>query len=358
MKKGISLLLAIIMMACVMSVSAFAAADTGYTIPADIQATIKKMQNLDANKNGTYETGDVTQVLRAAAGIVAEDDYSKYDINGDGYVTVKDAKTTLNAVTGVESIVSDEEILAVFNERANSVKAVFPGFSKKDTLDCSSILVTTKNAPMADLNVTNMEYVTYVDKLVAIMNKFPYNLALDDSMRAELANMQKAAQKAYDPQNGSSAVLKGSAYANAHFNTYPAGHTQWSSRLTMADIKDISYTMTGGWIKMTIKMDNYSYSGDNCPIELSERINTPYGKAFNLPELSEKDGSKVNSLAFKDGLIEFNIDYKTSDCIRAEYSYEYTADVKAAKDPDSDLEMTTKTTATLSERYTFNRVTY
>ncbi len=342
-----------------MNVSVFAetSQEESYTIPAEIQASIDKMQCVDANKNGTYETGDVTQVLKAAAGIATDDDYSKYDINGDGFVSVKDAKATLNAITGADSVVSDEELLAVFNERVNSVKNenVLPGFSKRETLDCSSILVTTKNAPVADLNVTNTEYNKYVEKMVKLMNSFPYNLALDDSMRAELAKMQAAAEEAYEPQYGYDATIK--ADETDHYNSYPVGNTMWSSRLTMNDIKSIGYTMTGGRIVITIKMGNYSYSGDNCPVELNERIVTPYGKAFNLPDLNESDGSKVNALALKDGEIELGIDYKTSDCLKAVYSYEYTADIKAAKDPDSDLEMSTKTTATLEERYLFNRVT-
>ncbi len=344
-------------MMCIMNVSAFAATEQSYAIPAEVQASINKMQRVDANKNGTYETGDVTQVLKAAAGIATDDDYSKYDINGDGYVSVKDAKATLNAITGVESVVSQEELLAVFNERVNSVKNenTLPGFSRRETLDCSSILVTTKNAPVSDLNVTNLEYNKYVDKLVNLMNSFPYNLALDDSMRAELSKMQAAAKDAYEPQYGYSATGKGED--TEHYNNYPVGKTMWSSRLTMSDIKSIGYTMTGGRIVITLKMGNYSYTGENCPVELNERIVTPYGKAFNLPHLDESDGSKVNSLALRDGEVELGIDYKTYDCLKAVYSYEYTADIKAAKDPSSDLEMTTKTTATFEERYVFNRVT-
>ncbi len=340
-----------------MNVSVFAETTEGeaYAIPDEIQANITKMQLVDANKNGTYETGDVTQVLKAAAGIATDDDYSVYDINGDGVVSVKDAKATLNAITGADSVVTNEELLAIFNERVNSVKTVYPGFSKRETLDCSSILITTKNAPVSDLNVTNLEYNKYVEKMVKLMNSFPYNLALDDSMRAELAKMQAAAEDAYEPQYGYSATVK--ADDTNHYNNYPVGHVMWGSRLTMDDIKSISYTMTGGRIVITVKMGNYSYTGDNCPVELNERIVTPYGKAFNLPNLDESDGSTVNSLSLSNGEIELGIDYKTNDCLKAVYSYGYTAEIKAPKDSESELEMTTKTTATYEERYTFNRVT-
>ncbi len=366
LKKVLSIILAAVIFASVMSVSVFAETTettentqttTEYQMPDDVQTIITKMQNLDANKNGTYETGDVTKVLSAAAGIVPADQVMAYDINNDGVVSVKDAQKALNVIAGVDTLFTKEQLFKVFNERVNSVKKVFPGFTKRETLDCSSILVTTKNAPLDDLNVTNIEYNAYVAKLVKLMNTFPYSLALNASMKAELEKMQKAADEAYDEQRRSTAVGKGKTQETAHYNNYPVSNFMWASNLTISDIYSINYTMSGYRIVFTLKMKNYSYKGDDCPTSLEEKAKTPYGKVFNLPELSETDGSVVNSLDLRDGEIILQIDYKTSDCLKAEYYYEYCADVKAPKDPESDLEMTTNTTAEMKESYVFYRVT-
>ena len=93
------------------------------------QKNILKMQRLDADKDGTYTTGDVSSVLEAAAGIAQDGDSEDYDINGDGYVSLRDAMVTLDAVTEVAPVVTQEELLAIFNERINSVKKNLPGFT-------------------------------------------------------------------------------------------------------------------------------------------------------------------------------------------------------------------------------------
>ncbi len=356
LKKILSVLIAVAMLMSVMSISAFAETKA----LTAVEKSIIKMQNVDADLDGTYTTGDIAKVLQAAAGIVEEDDYTKYDINGDGYVSVRDAQATLNAVTGVAPVVTQEELLAVFNERINSVKKSLPGFTKREIVDCSSILVTTKNAPQSSLNVSNLEYDKYVDKMVNLMNTFPYNLALNDEMRAELKKLQISAENAYKPQSRSVAVGRGADYEDEHTDLFVVGGLSWSSNLTMNDIKSISYTMTGGRFSITITMKDYSYAGNAYPTGvagLSARSKLPYGKAFNLPEFDESDGSTVNSVALRGGEIDFQMDYKTADVLKAEYNYEYTADIKSPPDKDSDLEMYTKTTAAVTERYVVNRVT-
>ncbi len=350
--------LAVMVLACAMSVSGFAAG--GYTVPADTQAIIEKMQNIDANHNGTYETGDVTRVLEAAAGIVQDDDYTKYDINGDGKVTIKDAKKVFGVVTGTDSAITEAELMKVFNERVNSVKNVYPGFTKTETVDCSSILVTTTNAPLDDLNVTNLEYDQYVKKMVKLMNSFPYNMFLNAEMKKELEKMEDAAIAAYEPQSRRSVVGPTVSNNTEHYDNFPVSNTNWSSRLTLADIDSISYSMKNGRIIISITMGSYSYVGDNCPTTLQKRINTPYGKVYNLPALSEADGSEVNKFSVKNGTIEFAFDYKTADVLKAEYAFEYNSDIKAPKDkenPDNELEMVTNTTAEMKETYVFSRVT-
>ncbi len=355
LKKGLSLFLALVMVMCVLNVSVFAATDE-YVMPDNVAVIIKKMQNLDADKDGSYTTGDVSAVLKAAAGIVESDDYSCYDINGDDYVSIADAKATLDAVTGITPVVTDEEILTVFNERSNSVKGTLPGFKKTETVDCSSILITTKNAPVSDLNVTNLEYDKYVSKLVKVMNSFPYNLALNDEMRAELKKMEASAKAAYEPQTRKKTILSGAAWMNDHYSIYPISGFMDSSRLKYDDVKTISYDMINGSIKIDITMGNYSYSGSQYPdsIDLAGKIKLPYGRVFNLPTFDSDEGT-VEKIDLKNGKISLKFDYLDCHVEESDYSYNYTASVKAAKDPDSDLEMTTTTSASFTEEYKVGR---
>lgn len=356
LKRIISTLLAIVMLFAVMNVSAFAADET----PTAVQESITKMQKLDADKDGTYTTGDVSAVLKAAAGIAEDSRNTAYDINGDGYVSLRDAHATLNAVTGVTPVVTQDELLAVFNERLNSVKKTLPGFTKREIAQCSSILVTTKNSRISSLNVTDLEFDKYVEKLISVTNSLGSFAGNNSELKAEIENMKAAAENAYKPQSRSVAVGKGEDYEGDHIDLFVVGGLTWSSNLKMSDIKAISYTMTGGRFVFTITMNNYSYTGNEYPTGvagLAERAKLPYGKAFNLPEFDESDGSKVNSVALRDGKIEFAMDYETSDVLKVEYTYEYTADIQSPPDTKTGMEMKTKTTAEMTERYIVNRVT-
>ena len=346
------------MLMSIMSISAFAETKE----LTAVEKSIIKMQRLDADNDGTYTTGDVSAVLKAAAGIAEEDDYEKYDVNDDGYVSVRDAQAALNAVTGVQPVVSQAELLAVFNERINSVKKTLPGFTKREIAQCSSIKITAKNSPVPEMDVTNMEMSKYPAHIESAFSKNPIIAAVMGSkLDTMIKELKVTAENAYKPQSRSVAVGRGEEYADEHTDLFVVGGLSWSSNLTLSDIKSISYTMTGGRIVITVTMKEYTYVGDNYPTGvtgLAARSRLPYGKAFNLPEFNESDGSTVNRVTFRDGKIEFSMDYKTSDVLKAEYSYEYTADIKSPPDAEyPDYEMSTNTTAETTERYIVNRVT-
>lgn len=356
LKKTLSVLIAVTMLMSVMSISAFAET----TELTAVEKNIIKMQRVDADGDGTYTTGDVSAVLKAAAGIAEEDDYEKYDINGDGFVSVRDAQATLKAVTGVEPVVSQAELLAIYNERINSVKGDLPGFTKREIIQCTNVLVTTKNAPYDAFNVTNLEFNEYVAHLETEMSKPPLSWILGSQKDTMLNELRAAAQNIYKPQSRSVAVGRGEEYKNDHTDLFVVSGLNWSSNLTTSDIKGISYTMSGGRFVITITMKEYTYVGDKYPTGvagLSARTKLPYGKAFNLPEFDESDGSVVNSVTLKDGEITFSMDYKTSDVLKSVYNYTYISDIKSPPDKDSELEMITKTTADSTETYVVNRVT-
>ena len=352
MKKVLSLLLVLSVAIGLFGVTASAAGET--TVNAE--NAMAKLQKLDVNTDGAISTVDAAQYLKAAAGIIdsAEVDY---DYDADGSVSVVDAQKVLRVVAGVDSPVTQEEALVLFNEGVNSVKTVRPGFEKTATMVCPSIKVTTMNAPIKEMNVTNLEFDKYVDQIVKLMNTFPYNLALNAEMKAQLEEMQVQAKASYEPQVTTKTVASRS---NSHYTFFPVNNLGWSSRLTMADIKSITCVIESGSIVYTVKMNDVTYVGDEYPTGsagFSKRQSLPYGKIFNIPAFDESDGSTVNKVSFKNGTIVYKQDYSTGDSLYADYSYGYVIDMTAAPQEDSELVMKTVTTTNVNENYVMNRVT-
>ncbi len=355
MKKILSVLLAISMILGIFAISA-SAADENVAL-TDAERAMLKIQRIDANGDGAYTTLDAAAFLRAAAGITADADDEKYDLDFDGSVSVVDAQQALKMVSGIAPVLNAEETLALFNEKLNSVKTVRPGFEKTSTVQCPSILITTTNAPIDDMNVTNLEFNKYVDKIVKVMNTFPYNLALDDSMKAQLKEMQTQAAEAYLPQTQTKTVAKTS---NSHYSYFPVNNLGWSSKLTVADIKGATCQVVGSDIICTITLPDTIHIGDEYPTGssgFSKRQNLTYGKIFNIPALDESDGSTVNKVQFKNGKVVLKVDVLTGDVLSADYSYTYYTEIMAAPQEDSTLTMKTATTANTTENYIMNRVT-
>ncbi len=335
----------------ILSVNASAADET-----VTAESAMAKLQKIDADGNGSLTTADASQYLKAAAGIidVAESDY---DYDADGSVSVVDAQKVLRVVAGVDSPVTQEEALALFNDGINSVKTKRPGFEKTATVVCPSIKVTTMDAPIDEMNVTNLEFDQYVEKIIKLMNTFPYNIALNAEMKAQLEEMRVQAKESYEPQVTTKTVAKAS---NSHYTYFPVNNLGWSSRLTLEDVKSVTCTLENGNIVYTVKMNDITYVGDEYPTGsagFSKRQALPYGKIFNIPAFDESDGSTVNKVSFSNGTIVYKQDYRTGDSLYADYSYSYVVDLTAAPQKDSTLVMKTVTTTNANENYVMNRVT-
>lgn len=353
MKKFLSVILAIGIMISMLSITGFA--ETAETDA--VERSFLKLKRVDADGDGNYTTSDASLVLKAAAGIVEDTGDGKYDIDCDGVVSVTDAQKVLRIASGIENVLTENEALELFNRKINSVKSVRPGFKKEGTVVCPSIQVTTMNAPVSDMNVTDLEFDKYVDKIVKLMNSFPYNLALNDEMKAQLKEMQAQAKAAYEPQVSEKTV---NASSSAHYSYFPVNNLAWSSRLTAEDVSSVTCTVADGAVIYTVKMSEYTYIGDEYPTGttgFSQRQTLPYGKVFNIPAFDESDGSTLNKLTLSDGVVTLEEDLATGDILSADYYYAYVVDITAAQQDDSSLVMKTKTTSKVTENYTMNRVT-
>ena len=339
---------------CMFSVSAFTVSASNLTAAEN---SLLKIQVLDCDGDGTYTTDDAATFLKAAAGIIDTTDEAKYDLNGDGTVSVADAQKALRVVSGIEPVLTDAEALELFNAKINTVKTVKPGFEKTATVVCPSIKVTTIDSPIKEMNVTDLDFDKYVDKLVKVMNTPPYSLIIDEKTKAELKEMQTQAKDVYKPKTVTKTVSKTS---NAHFTYFPVDNLGWSSKLTINDVASVTCTIAGGSIIYTVNMDSYNYVGDEYPTGaagFSKRQALPYGKIFNIPSFDESDGSTVNKVSFKDGVIVLKVDFITGDVLSTDYAYTYEVDVTGAKQAESSMIMKTKTTANVTENYIMNRVT-
>ncbi len=314
-----------------------------------------KIQRVDADSNGEYTTADAAVFLKAAAGII--EDSEQYDIDFDGDVSLADAQAALRIVAGISPVLSEAETLALFNSQINTVKTVRPGFDKTSTVVCPSIKITTTNAPIADMNVTDLEFNKYVDKIIKVMNTFPYNMALNDEMKAQLNEMKAQAEASYDPQVTTKTVNKTS---NSHYSYFPVNNLGWSSKLTVDDISKASCKVADGSVIYTIELPSITYIGDEYPTGsagFSKRQALSYGKVFNIPALDESDGSTVNKITFKNGKVVLKVDVETGDILSVDYFYVNVSEVMAAPQEDSEITMKTTTTMNTTENYIMNRVT-
>ncbi len=371
LKKLLSIIIAACIIASIFCVTT-GAADTSTLTTAE--KSILKLKNADADNDGNYTTEDVRALLRAAAGI--DEDSENYDVDLDGATSVSDALTVLKATVGIGNIISTEEALELFNARVNRVKSLekeadgetpiagaLPGFEKTRTMQCTSMKVTTSGAPsnallgmmgLPGLNVTDMPYEDYIDRVVTIMTSDAFSAELTPDKKEQLDFMQKAADEMYDPKSQTDVVDAGVDVD--HISLYPISNQRVSSKLTTDDVKSVSCTMTGGNIIYTVKMNDYTYVGDEYPTGstgFQGRLKLPYGKIFDIMSFDESDGSTLNSVTYKNGLIVLTENASTGMLINASYSYAYKSSVSAA--PQDDLKMKTDTESTLNDTFIFNQ---
>ena len=354
MKKIISALLVTAMMLSMACVSVSAVDIETLTTG---EKALLIMQRADVNGDAKYSTDDVSIILKAAAGIIEIENEEYYDLDLDGYVSVKDAQLMLEVVTGVGKLVTDEEALESFNEILNGVKTKKPGFQKTSTLICPTIKITASGYPalMSGANATNMEYRDYIDKLANLKVLGTAVFSPEDA-----AELKKSAEDVYKPQVDSKTVA---ASSNSHYTYFPVNNLGWSSKLTISDIKSITYTVSGGYIVYTVKMGDYTYGKGQYPTGsagFKERQNLPYGKIFNIPALDEDQSTDTesvvaNSVQLKNGTIVLKADLATGSVVSVDYSYSYVTDVTITNKVESNTITTrTVTNTNVSESFIMN----
>lgn len=343
LKKIISAVLVAIMMLSIASVSVSAVDVEGLTTGEKALLTI---QRADVNGDAKYSTDDVSLILKAAAGIIKIENEEYYDLDLDGYVSVKDAQLMLEVVTGVGKLITDEEALESFNTIINGVKTKKPGFNRTSTLVCPSVKITTSGFPIiaGSLNVTNMEYKDYVNRMVSLMG---------DS--ADVDELKQSAVEIYKPQTETKTIA---ASSNSHYTYFPVNNLGWSSKLTVSDIKSITYTVSDGCIIYTVKMGDYTYGKGQYPSGskgFSDRQKLPYGKIFNIPALSEDDETIVNSVQLKNGTVVLKADLATGNVVSVDYSYSYVTDVSSTNTSGNyTINMKTVTSTNVTEKFVMN----
>ena len=363
MKKILSVLLAVCLLVSAFTLNTFAASTTDEIVSC-----------YDFNGDGNVNLTDARTVLRVSAGLEAPREGFVYDLDGDGLATINDVKMVLSIVLGVDvEITSDEFNLGLFRAELNNIKAVRPGFTKTAVSKCNSMLVTTRNAPDASLNVTNMPFDQYTNKTCdyledALSNPL-VNIALSKEEKAEIkaniAGMRKQANEVYNPKTKTTTIAK----RRSHYAAFPVNNLANSCFLTMDDIKSIECYEEDGYIIRKVTMNENTYIGDEYPTGYegsSQRWQKiSYGKVFNIPEFNEtengKETSRLNKVTFKNGVIISKIDKLSGIPVSVEYSYTYIADVSTIPTVDANgnpgLEMDSVTSATLTESFVINPVT-
>ncbi len=362
MKKILSVILAVCTLFSVFSLNAFASVTNNEIVSC-----------YDFNGDGSVNLADARTVLRVSAGLEQPRENFVYDLDGDGFSTIEDVKMVLSIVLGVDvEITSDEFNLALFKSELNNVKTVRPGFTKTATTQCKSMIVTTRNAPDASLNVTNMPFDQYTNKTCDFLEDalggfagafIPANQKAE--IKASIAAMRKEAKELYNPKTATTTVAK----RRSHYAAFPVNNLSNSCFLTLADIASIECYEEDGYIIRKVTMKTDSYIGDDYPTGYENatlrRQLVSYAKVFNVPDLNEKESGKeasvLNKVTFKDGVIVSKIDKLSGIPVSVDYSYTYIADVSTIPGVDDNgnklLEMDSVTTATVSENFVLNPVT-
>ena len=362
MKKSLSVLLAVCILFSMFSLNAFA---TEETYPEIVSC-------YDFNGDGSVNLTDARTFLRVSAGLEAPKEALVYDLNGDNLTTIEDVKMVISIVLGIDvEITSDEFNLALFKSELNNIKAVRPGFKRTATTQCKEMLVTTRNAPDASLNVTNMPFDQYTNKscdyLEDVLGGFAGAFIPADQkaeMKASIAAMRKEAKELYNPKVSTTTVAK----RRSHYASFPVNNLANSCFLTMDDIQSIDCYEEDGYIIRKVTLGQYTYVGDEYPTGYENsslrRQLVAYGRVFNIPELSEtengKQTSELNKITFKNGVIISKVDKLSGIPVSVDYSYTYITDISTIPQVDANgnpgLEMDSNTTATVSESFAINPV--
>lgn len=345
MKKAISVLLTVCLLLGAASVNSFAVFSSD-----DLK--------YDYNDDKTISLLDARAILRVSAKLEEPKENLVYDLDGDGLVTYEDVKKVLYVVTGIDSGVQDDSayLLELFTNELNSVKTQRPGFQKTTTNQCLSMLVTTKNSGFSSLDVTNMEFDEYVEKVANLMGMFGGS--------SWVAELRKQAEELYKPHTTTATVNRYSAA----YSKFPISGLAKSCFLTVDDIASITSYEKDGYIYRTVTMNTDVYVGDEYPTGsagFSQRWQKiSYGKVFDIPSLDEKENgvetSILNKVTFKDGKIVMKVDKLTGMPVSVDYSYTYIADISAIPEVDENGKegpsMSSVSTVTIKDNYVINPV--
>ncbi len=363
MKKYISLLLAVAILFCAFSVTAFA----GEEEQVATKELLSEFEVYDSDCDGVpATTADARETLEIALGIKAKSEGKEYDVDGNGSVDSKDALEILRASLGVKNIlsnVSTADALSYLCAELNLVKTAYPGFFRTKTEQCSSMLVTSSGWPIlftGGFNVENMEYVEYLK----LMRDFLAEYNKDGSADQTIKDLDKAIENAenmYEPVINKRNVTAGSTVN--HHNQFPVYTYKWACKLTVDDVKNVSISYANGVITITVNMNNYTYKSDEYPYksnQKSARAELPYGKVFaKLPTFSSSSSSFAG-LRLKDGTVTVKIDAATGMPTFADYYYAYELDAYSEKKENLGLlgSPTIKTTITEKASYAENYEIY
>ena len=380
MKKILSTLLVVTLLFSALSVSAFALTGSDIATRYDFALNVaQKDQNnniIGYTSDGKVTLDDARAVLRVSAGLEAPREGVNYDVDGDSFVTVSDVKAIIGIILGIDVTISDDEyLLSLFNAELNSVKSLRPGFKKTATTQCHSMLVTTRNAPDASLNVKNMEFDDYTNKTCDYMDSYldgAIGLALKlsnptqyNELKNQVASLRTQAREAYNLKTTTKTINR----YGSHYYHFPVNNLGNSCFLEISDIKSIECYEEDGYIIRKVTMNEDTYIGDEFPTGnegFSERWKTiSYGKVFNIPDFDETEGTKetsvLNKVTFKDGIIISKVDKLSGVPVSVDYSYTYISDVSTIPETNEDgtpgLEMDSVTTATNTESFVINPVT-
>jgi hypothetical protein len=325
MKKIIGIILSVCVLLTAFSFNVFAADEVTAEDPHKetreyTEAFNKQLSKGDVTGDKKVTTEDASEYLKVAAKLVASKENVNYDYTGDGKVTTADARKALRVASGLEASVSDEAVFDYFLNEINTVKTTTPGFKRTATGTCKSAKITVSGAPLIinGLNCKDKEYVDFIRDNESLLK--------DDSNPEEYDKMLKDAENLYKPQTESKVVPAENRVQ--HINNFPVSGLAVSCRLTIDDIESVSFKTEDKYYIITITLGDYKYDSKNpypaAPSQQSERKDIPYGKVFNLLELSEADAKKLKQVDLKDGKVTLKVDSTTGEIINADYFFKIT----------------------------------
>lgn len=325
MKKVFGVILSLCILLSAFSVNVFAADEATTEDPheetrAYTEAFNKQLSKGDVTGDKKVTTEDASEYLKVAAKLVAPKENVNYDYTGDGQVTTADARKALRVASGLEASVSDEVVFDYFLNEINTVKTTTPGFKRTATGTCKSAKITVSGAPLLvnSLNCKDKEYVDFIRDNESLLK--------DDSNPEEYDKMLKDAENLYTPQTEAKVVPAENRVQ--HINNFPVSGLAVSCRLTIDDIESVAFKTEDKYYIITITLGDYKYDSKNpypaAPSQQSERKDIPYGKVFNLLELSEADAKKLKQVDLKDGKVTLKVDSTTGEIINADYFFKIT----------------------------------